>query len=186
MNRNPTSNRMLQRMLMQHLRKRPWLGFLLVVLVGGYVLLRPTIEQRTGWDLPDLTSKEAVSSGTDASPVPRQSAEDAGEQAILDAFRTAQSDVMVRSAATIVKLLPDDNDGSRHQKMILRLPSGHTLLLAHNIDLAERVPADEGDQLEFYGEYEYTEKGGVIHWTHHDPRGRHPDGWLRHQGQEYR
>ena len=92
---------------------------------------------------------------------------------------------MVSCTAVVKKNLPDDNVGSRHQKMILRLPSGHTVLLAHNIDLAKRVPADEGDTLEVRGEYEYSEQGGVLHWTHHDPAGRHEDGWIRHDGVTY-
>ena len=83
------------------------------------------------------------------------------------------------------KLLPDDNLGDRHQKMILELPSGHTLLLAHNLDLAARIPAKQGDKIEFDGEYEYSEQGGVLHWTHHDPRRSHPDGWVKHRGTKY-
>lgn len=91
-----------------------------------------------------------------------------------------------RGAGTVVRILPDDNDGSRHQRFILRLPSGRTLLIAHNIDLAPRVSGiREGDTVEFYGEFAYNDKGGVIHWTHHDPQGRHPGGWLRHRGRTY-
>ena len=82
-------------------------------------------------------------------------------------------------------MLSDDNEGSRHQRFILRLSTGQTLLVAHNIDLAPRVPLDEGDDITFYGQYEWSEKGGVIHWTHHDPDGRHEEGWLEHRGKRY-
>ena len=89
-------------------------------------------------------------------------------------------------AGTVIRILSDDNDGSRHQRFILRLPGGRTLLIAHNIDLAPRINGiREGDTVEFHGEYAANSKGGVIHWTHHDPQGRHPAGWLRHQGRTY-
>ena len=85
-----------------------------------------------------------------------------------------------------MNILPDDNDGSRHQRFILRLESGQTVLIAHNIDLAPRIDSlSEGNLVEFYGEYEWNSRGGVVHWTHHDPRGSHVDGWLKHDGQTY-
>lgn len=92
----------------------------------------------------------------------------------------------VRGTGTVSRLLPDDNDGSRHQRFILQLSSGQTLLIAHNIDLAPRVSSlREGDTVSFYGEYEPNDQGGVIHWTHHDPRGSHPGGWIEHKGRRY-
>ena len=102
------------------------------------------------------------------------------------AYDNRQSDVQVRGAGEVIKVLADDNDGSRHQRFILKLESGLTLLVAHNIDLAPRIPSlRAGDAVEFFGEYEWNPRGGVIHWTHHDPQGRHVAGWLKHRGNTY-
>ena len=86
----------------------------------------------------------------------------------------------------VIRILPDDNKGSRHQKFIIRLSSGRTLLIAHNIDIAPRISSLRvGDSISFNGVYESNSKGGVIHWTHHDPRGRHTNGWLEKGGRKY-
>jgi len=108
----------------------------------------------------------------------------AGVDAITQAFERRQSGVQMMGEGVVSAILPDDNDGSRHQRFVLRLVSGQTVLVAHNIDLAPRISAlGKGDTVGFHGVYEWNAKGGVIHWTHHDPAGRHIGGWLRHDGQ---
>ncbi len=97
-----------------------------------------------------------------------------------------QAGQQVRGSGEVVRVLPDDNDGSRHQRFIVALDSGRTLLIAHNIDLAPRIYGlSAGDTVSFFGEFEPNPQGGVIHWTHHDPQGRHVDGWLEHRGRRY-
>ena len=107
--------------------------------------------------------------------------------AVLEhAFTHRIGNLQVAGQGTVVKLLPDDASGSRHQRFILRLASGRTLLVVHNIDLAARIETlQAGDTVAFYGEYEWNPKGGVIHWTHHDPQARHVSGWIKHGGQVY-
>ncbi|ENU30428.1 hypothetical protein F991_01823 [Acinetobacter sp. CIP-A165] len=105
---------------------------------------------------------------------------------IMQAYQQQRSKLQVRSQGTVKAILPDDNDGSRHQRMILELDNGLTVLIAHNIDLAPRIEGlQKGETVEFYGVYEYNNKGGVIHWTHHDPRRKHIDGWLKYKGRMY-
>lgn len=92
----------------------------------------------------------------------------------------------VRGSGVVTRTLADDNEGSRHQRFILELDSGRTVLVAHNIDLAPRISSlSPGDKVSFYGVYEFNDRGGVIHWTHKDPQGRHTDGWLEHDGRRY-
>ena len=85
----------------------------------------------------------------------------------------------------MLRVLPDDHAGSRHQRFILRVAGGVSVLVAHNVDLAPRVPVALGDSVELRGEYEWNDRGGVIHWTHHDPDGRREGGWIRQDGRLY-
>jgi len=108
------------------------------------------------------------------------------DQALENAYQNRARNHQVRGSGTVIKLLLDDNEGSRHQRFILRLNSGKTLLVSHNIDLAPRIDSLQvGDTVEFNGEYEWSAKGGVVHWTHHDPQGRHESGGIKHQDQLY-
>jgi lipoprotein len=108
------------------------------------------------------------------------------EQVLRQAFEAGRGDIQIEGQGVVVKTLPDDEKGSRHQRFILKLSSGQTLLVAHNIDLADKIKGlKKGDTVGFYGEYEWSKQGGVIHWTHRDPAGRHVDGWLKHNGRIY-
>jgi Protein of unknown function (DUF3465) len=110
----------------------------------------------------------------------------AHKDAVAAAYERRESNVQVEGAGVVVRVLGDDNDGSRHQRFIVELPSGQTVLISHNIDLAPRVSSlAAGDRVQFYGEYEWNNKGGVVHWTHHDPAGRHPDGWVRRERETF-
>lgn len=105
---------------------------------------------------------------------------------VSDRIDSAASHEQIQGAGVVTRVLSDDDDGSRHQRFILRLGSGQTLLVAHNIDLAPRIDGlREGDTVEYSGEYQWNPKGGVVHWTHRDPSGQHVAGWLKHDGRVF-
>lgn len=150
-----------------------WLVLIAAFAAAAYLGLAPA---------PDTPDSGEVAARPGVSQVPRER----GDAAIEHAFEKRLGNLQVTGQGTVVKLLADDADGSRHQRFIVRLNSGRTLLVSHNIDLAPRIDALRvGDTVAFYGEYEWNPKGGVIHWTHHDPQGIHPPGWIKHEGQSY-
>lgn len=108
------------------------------------------------------------------------------DSVLRQAYQQRKSDFQIHGSGQVERLLPDDSSGDKHQKFIIRLSSRQTILIAHNIDLAPRI-ADlkVGNTIEFYGEYEWSQQGGVIHWTHHDPKKLHAGGWLIHNGKKY-
>jgi hypothetical protein len=106
---------------------------------------------------------------------------------VQGAIAARARDRWVQGEGRVRAVLADDRRGSRHQRFVLALAGGATVLVAHNIDLAPRVEGlHEGDTVAFAGEYEWNDRGGVVHWTHHDPQGRRDGGWLRHSGRSYR
>lgn len=136
----------------------------LVVLAYGFA-------KEQGVSLPDFTGTQ-TSGGSNA--------------ALIQAYSQQRSNVQLEGSGVVVKVLADDRKGSKHQKFLLKIAGGPTVLVAHNIDLAPRINGlREGDTVGFAGEYEWTDKGGVVHWTHRDPGRRHVDGWLKHNGNTF-
>lgn len=105
--------------------------------------------------------------------------------AIVDAYVTKKSDIQVSGSGVVTKLLPDDNKGSPHQRFLVKINAEQTLLFAHNLDLSSHIPLQVGDEISFSGEYVYNTKGGIVHWTHRDPKSQHMAGWVLARGKKY-
>jgi uncharacterized protein DUF3465 len=118
-------------------------------------------------------------------PAPNSSTSSDAGTSVAEAFRSRRSNVEVEAGGRVVRVLPDDPDGSRHERFLVRVDGETTVLVAHNLDLAARIPLAVGDSIELRGEYDWNPKGGVIHWTHRDPDGRHQAGWIRYRGRLY-
>ena len=112
------------------------------------------------------------------------------QAALLKKIRAAKEDInsqfWMTAKGTVIKNLKDDTKGSQHQKFLFKLAPDVTLLVAHNIDLAPRAPVREGDTVLIKGRYEWNNRGGVLHWTHHDPKGRKQEGYIYAGGRYYK
>lgn len=114
-------------------------------------------------------------------------AEVMASKTLQDAFKNQQSDVMVEElTGTVSAVLPDDIEGSRHQRFVIRISRDQTVLVVHNIDMAPRINGlIKGDRVSVKGEYEWNDRGGLIHWTHKDPSSSHEDGWIEYNRVRY-
>lgn len=167
---------------------------------GGGVSAQAPAESGAGAPEPGAATKETTKPKPDpvptSAPKPAPKPEPAPEATpskrddtaqIRQLFTAMRSGVQVEAEGEVVHILPDDNEGSRHQLFLCELSNGITLKISHNIDVAPYIDGlRKGDTVRFHGEYEWNEKGGVVHWTHRNTRGgSHPGGWILHEGKKY-
>lgn len=72
-----------------------------------------------------------------------------------------------------------------HEQFDVRGDDGRNFRVIDNVDLAPRVPVAPGDRVTVRGELVGSETHPIVHWTHHDPRGRHEGGWIERAGARY-
>ena len=158
------------------------------------ILLIAAAAKFLGIPLPDFGREETSAPATrteerasetrpaEAAPRPasRPAATAPAKAAVKTDFASFRDGDWVTGAGRVKKVLPDDVYPPRHQRFILLDDFSHTLLVAHNIDEAARLPdLEEGDRVAFRGEFKDNDEGGVVHWTHPDSSGRRAGGWLR-------
>ena len=156
-----------------------------VLLLCGYLTI---YRARPSHSTPAASAPAASTPASPAAPTdaPAAASPFVDGAAISRAIADHAHDVTVNASGVVWRLLPDDRQGERHQRFIVRLPSGATVLIAHNVDIAPRIEGLKlGAPIAFEGEYVWNEQGGVVHWTHHDPSGRHKVGFVKYDGRFY-
>lgn len=104
------------------------------------------------------------------------------------AFAQRMSRIPLTAVGKVIKLLPDDIEGTHHQRFIIEVHSGHTILIANNLQRAYRSPVKMADRVEIHGTYIWNKYGGLIHNTHHtdrtqpNPGEEHEDGYINFIG----
>jgi hypothetical protein len=110
--------------------------------------------------------------------------------AVYDAWLAHHSGVEVTATGSVARMLGTRTGPSgTHEGFLLHLRGaagrGLTVRVEDNTDLTGPVPLSEGESVEVRGEYVYDPRGGLIHYTHLDPRGRHAAGHILANGKVY-
>jgi hypothetical protein len=102
--------------------------------------------------------------------------------AVCQAVTAGASHVEVVARGIVTQMLGSSTGaGGAHEGLMMRLNSdcGQTVRVEINTDFTGVVPVRVGQPITVKGEYETDPDGGVIHWTHRDPRGHHDSGFVQ-------
>lgn len=135
-------------------------------------------------EAPAAPAQDASTSGAPIEPLAQEG--DGGAALIESAFQARTSGQVVQLRGVVRNVLPDEREAPRRQRLTLELSSGRTLLVTHDLEASERVPAAVGDALELRGRYEWTNRGGLVSGTHTSPDEGGAEGWIRHAGTDFR
>jgi hypothetical protein len=106
--------------------------------------------------------------------------------AIQRAFEQRSAGAELTATGTVDRVLSDESGPSGpHERFIVRLPSGMTVLIEPNLSIAPRVPVAVGSAVTVHGEYVSNAEGGLLHFTHHDPDRSHEGGYVLYGGRRY-
>jgi len=110
--------------------------------------------------------------------------------AVYSAWAQHRSRVEVTASGSVARVLGSRRGPSGvHEGFLLHLRGaagrGLTVRVEDNEDLTGPIPLQTGSDVEVRGEYIYDPRGGIIHYTHRDPRFRHPAGYVRVDGKVY-
>lgn len=74
-----------------------------------------------------------------------------------------------------------------HERFHVRSDDGIDVEIADNVSIAPPCPVRPGDRVEIRGELvrSYRDGSPLVHWTHHDPSGRHTGGFIEVGGRCY-
>jgi hypothetical protein len=110
------------------------------------------------------------------------------DRAVCAVYSAQRSHAEVVADGTVTRIFGiRAGRASPHEGFLMRLASGCNLVVRveANTDFTGPIPLANGQHVIVKGEYEYYPLGGVIHWTHRDPRGRHEGGYINAGGTSY-
>lgn len=109
------------------------------------------------------------------------------DRELVRAVRDKRQIHFIRAAnMEVIRLLPDDTQGAKHQRFYVRLSDGQEVSAVYSLESGrDRVPVKVGSRVGLAGEFKWTRFGALIHWLHEDTSNRRPDGYVEISGVRY-
>ena len=103
------------------------------------------------------------------------------------ASQSSGNEVLV-SGHVVALLGTRESRSGKHEGYLVKLNKNCDLLLKveTNTSITGPIPFTHDEPIVLKGVYVYDPLGGLIHWTHHDPSGRHMNGYVIAGGKSYR
>lgn len=108
-----------------------------------------------------------------------------GFAAVEQAFHEQRSDFMIEVSGTVVRVLTSNRNRPQTQEFVIRLENGQSLLVVHDKRASGGVPVSVDDRVTVRGEYKWSETGGRVQNTQHDPSLERRHGFVEHKGKRY-
>jgi len=115
-------------------------------------------------------------------------AEQPNNAQICSLYASGRSGVEVIGQGTVLAVIGTHAGPSgEHEGFLVKLERQCDLLLRieANVGITGSIPLHEGETVTVKGQFEDDPTGGMIHWTHHDPAGRHVAGYVIAGGKIY-
>ena len=107
--------------------------------------------------------------------------------AFIRAYQERVSGLQLSVSGKITHVFPSPETGDQHQKFIVQLDAGQSVMVIHNRALGSAIDGLlEGETIEVFGEYQWDQGGGIIRRTHQDPASHRQAGWVKYKGRIYR
>lgn len=101
---------------------------------------------------------------------------------VCAANSSAHAEVYIPDGVVTRVLGERESRSGMHEGFIVGA-GGRSFTIEDNVDITGPIPLHRGDVVSLLGQLECDD--GVIHWTHRDPRGRHPSGYVKVNGRLY-
>lgn len=104
--------------------------------------------------------------------------------ALAQAYQQRLSGLQLSVSGKITHVFPVSGN---YQKFIVQLNADQSVVVIHNRALGSSIDGLViGETIEVFGEYQWTEEGGIIQRTHQDPMSHRQAGWVKYKDRIYR